>query len=260
MTFIRAGRVRELLKLTRKVWEARRDHNPDVRGESLVALAQLLGAPAGIFVQDTHFFRGGKGPLGAATPHNVEALLPGVVAIIANRTSMPLFAALIERTPETGQSLGLARSDCFTKREWERSPFVDTFLRPVFFDDNLAAIKTIGARGHVLGFNFLRERGEKPFTEEDRALLELFTDEAVELLHTPTPSERWNLTRREAAVLSGIQRGESNKDLAVELACSVRTIETHVANILRKANAPSRAKLAAMANRLAPDDGRVRMR
>lgn len=166
---------------------------------------------------------------------------------------MPLFAALIQRNVGAGQAIGLARGDCFTKGEWESSPFVDTFLRPVFFDDTLAAIKTIGPRGHVLGFNFLRERGEKPFTEEDRALLELFTEESAELLHSRPASERWKLTPREAVVLTGIVLGRSNKELAMELHCGVRTVESHVTNILRKAGASSRAKLAALAGQSKPD-------
>lgn len=210
-------------------------------------MAKLLGASAGIFVEDPHFLPGGSGPLTAATPHNVEALLPGVAAIIRNRTSMPLFAALIERNPKKGQTVALARGECFSKHTWERAPFVDTFLRPVHFGDTLASIKALGPPGHVLGFNFLRERAEKPFTEEDRALLELFTEEAAELLHSRPASERWKLTPREAEVLAGIVLGRSNKELASELDCRVRTVESHVANILRKAGASSRAMLAALA-------------
>lgn len=248
MTSIRAHRVRDLLKLTRRVWEARHSAEHDVRAELVASLAQLIGAPAGILVQDTQFIRGGGGPMSAVTPFNVETLFPAVMAVIERRTSMPLFAALIDRVDGAGQTVALARGDSIDAASWERHPFVDAFIRPAGFDDCLASVKTGQAPGHVLGFNFLRERGDAPFTEEDRALLELFTSEVVDLLH-PTPlAERWKLTRREAAVLDALLRGESNKELASRFDCSLRTIETHVASILRKANVPSRAKLIILAS------------
>lgn len=87
VTFIRAGRIRELLKLTRRVWEAREEHGADVSSETVGAVAQLIGASAGIFVRDAHFVRGGKGPMESAAPFQVDALLPAVSAIIENRTS-----------------------------------------------------------------------------------------------------------------------------------------------------------------------------
>lgn len=159
---------------------------------------------------------------------------------------MPLFGALIERIPHAGESIALSRADCIKKRDWDRAHFVEAFLRPACFDETLASIKPIGPRGHVAGFNFLRERGERPFSEEDRALLQLFTDAAVELLHKPPPWVSWKLTAREEEVVKGIEHGHSNKELAIFFGCAVRTVETHVANVFRKADVTSRAKLVAL--------------
>lgn len=58
-------------------------------------------------------------------------------------------------------------------------------------------------------------------------------------------SGRWGLTRQETKVLGGICRALANKEIAVELSCSVRTIEVHVTHVLKKAGLDSRAHLVA---------------
>lgn len=56
---------------------------------------------------------------------------------------------------------------------------------------------------------------------------------------------RWRLTERQAAVLSGLARGLSNKALTEELECSLKTIETHVTALLKRSKAESRLALVA---------------
>lgn len=51
------------------------------------------------------------------------------------------------------------------------------------------------------------------------------------------------LTEREALVLSWLRRGVANKEIAAELSCSVKTIEFHVSNLLRKYGVQSRLEL-----------------
>lgn len=57
---------------------------------------------------------------------------------------------------------------------------------------------------------------------------------------------RWTLTPRQVDVLSGLSRGLSNKALTTELDCSVKTVETHVTELLRRSGAESRLALVAM--------------
>ena len=60
---------------------------------------------------------------------------------------------------------------------------------------------------------------------------------------------RARLTPREEAVLSHLVTGASNPDIAAKLRCSVRTVEFHVSNILRKAGETSRIGLIVKALR-----------
>ncbi|PZR06945.1 MAG: hypothetical protein DI536_29180 [Archangium gephyra] len=56
---------------------------------------------------------------------------------------------------------------------------------------------------------------------------------------------RWSLTPRQLEVLSGLALGLSNKALMEELGCSVKTIETHVTELLRRSGSESRLSLVA---------------
>ena len=56
----------------------------------------------------------------------------------------------------------------------------------------------------------------------------------------------WRLTPRQSQVLAHLVQGAPNKDIATKLGCAMRTVEVHVAAILRKARAESRAQLVAL--------------
>jgi DNA-binding NarL/FixJ family response regulator len=53
------------------------------------------------------------------------------------------------------------------------------------------------------------------------------------------------LSNGEQRVFSRIVLGESYKEVARSLGCSVKNVEFHVSNILRRAHAPSMKKLLA---------------
>ena len=64
------------------------------------------------------------------------------------------------------------------------------------------------------------------------------------------------LTPRELEVLREIARGKSNRELALELGISEKTVKTHVSNILGKLHLDVRTQAAiyALKHGLAPDD------
>jgi DNA-binding NarL/FixJ family response regulator len=52
------------------------------------------------------------------------------------------------------------------------------------------------------------------------------------------------LTPSERRVLQRVRLGESNKEIATQLDCSVKTVEFHMSNLLRKLGVDSRLRLA----------------
>ncbi len=71
---------------------------------------------------------------------------------------------------------------------------------------------------------------------------------ALVIFHETLPNavearERWKLTPRQSVVLECLVRGESNKEIAAKLGCSLRGVEAHVTAILRRTDTESRTQL-----------------
>ena len=64
-----------------------------------------------------------------------------------------------------------------------------------------------------------------------------------------TPGFPAGLTQREVEVLRLVAAGRTDREIAAELIISVRTVTTHVGNILNKTGAANRAEAASFATR-----------
>jgi DNA-binding CsgD family transcriptional regulator len=54
-------------------------------------------------------------------------------------------------------------------------------------------------------------------------------------------AERWGLTSRQVEILERLALGDANKDIALRLACSLRTVEHHMSQIFAKSGQESRS-------------------
>jgi len=78
----------------------------------------------------------------------------------------------------------------------------------------------------------------------------LRTDEAIALAFgaaTPRPTHPAGLSQRELEVARLLAKGSTNKAIAADLQLSVRTVESHVRNVLAKVGLENRTQLAAWA-------------
>ena len=103
----------------------------------------------------------------------------------------------------------------------EESPFFEALLPWI-------ALAIVSSRSHAAH----RKREEERAGGLDAAALEAH-------------ARAWELTRREGEVLELLARGLSNKEIAASLGIGIKTCETHVSVVLRKADAESRAALIA---------------
>jgi two-component system, NarL family, response regulator DegU len=113
----------------------------------------------------------------------------------------------------------------------------------------------VGATGYLLkGSNkqeFLKaihtvQKGEKYFTGDiSNILVQHYLKLRNKAATSPPAQDAGDnaLTRREKEILSLIYKGESNKEIAEKLDKSVRTIETHRFNIMKKLDANNLAEL-----------------
>jgi DNA-binding CsgD family transcriptional regulator len=69
----------------------------------------------------------------------------------------------------------------------------------------------------------------------------------VEALTSASPKTGFGLTPRELEVLRRVAAGKTNKEAAVELGLSERTVDRHVSNIFRKLDVTTRAAATAVA-------------
>ncbi|ALV27191.1 response regulator transcription factor [Pannonibacter sp. Q-1] len=67
---------------------------------------------------------------------------------------------------------------------------------------------------------------------------------------SPSPTNPYGLTEREREVLQGVARGQANKEIAVHLGISVRTVESHRLNIRDKVGSGNAAHLYRIAQEL----------
>jgi DNA-binding NarL/FixJ family response regulator len=116
------------------------------------------------------------------------------------------------------------------------------------YDDSeyVAKASKIGAKGFILK-DVSKQEMCKAIVQVARGG-EYFSQNAPKPKHTEKTARDYCLTRRETEVLGRIAKGFSNKEIAADLALSVRTIESHRSSIRDKTgggNAVALAKIAA---------------
>jgi NarL family two-component system response regulator YdfI len=121
------------------------------------------------------------------------------------------------------------------------------------YDDDQYIVRGLraGARGYLLKdadrdvlYNTIRAaaRGESLLPSE-------VVDKVVAHLQRPQPVASAKLSAREAQVLALLAQGAANKEIALQLSISERTVKAHVTSILNKVGANSRTEAVAIALR-----------
>ncbi|WP_345703545.1 helix-turn-helix transcriptional regulator [Pseudonocardia eucalypti] len=152
-------------------------------------------------------------------------------------------------TPDTGHVEKIARilGGAYRLRQWTGVELTGLGpFRTATVEAEQLAQDLLGERAYLRAFEQGKFTG-LPRAEAYHRVLELTLDEGP---HAPTPStppagtpER--LTEREEQIAALIARGGTNAQIAQRLVISIRTVQTHVGNILRKCGLHNRQELVA---------------
>jgi len=142
------------------------------------------------------------------------------------------------RVPASG-----LRRDLVADGDWYRCDSYNLLVRPFGFDDYLYSFRALG-NGRLAGIALRRAFGDRPFSAEDRNLLDLMYEQMIRLQsEQPERIPGPRLTPRARQVLDLLLRGASEKEAAYELNLSQHTVHTHVKSIHSAYGVSSRAEL-----------------
>ncbi len=133
-----------------------------------------------------------------------------------------------------------------------RSPVVEIVILTTYDDDEyIVQGLRAGARGYLL-----KDTGRQALFETIRAaargeslLPSAVVDKVVAHLGAPRPVAAGSLSEREQEVLALLAEGASNKEIAMRLQITERTVKAHVTSILNKVGVNSRTEAVAVALR-----------
>lgn len=123
--------------------------------------------------------------------------------------------------------------------------YIESFLQYHDFIDEMVMYLTIQHKPSA-AIGFLRKKGEKPFTEQDRQKL-LVVKRLIEnsyLLHQYVqPAQSLQITQNEKELLRYLCKGFKNAEIASILYVSENTVKKHLQNLYRKFQVTSRTQL-----------------
>lgn len=141
-----------------------------------------------------------------------------------------------------GEVLAARVADLMPKRVWYASPWVSEHAQRARFDHFVGTACLVEGPSVVEGIAFMRAKGDRPFSEEDRDLLHLVHLESGRLFDTTAPPM---LAPRVRETLGELVTGATDKEIASRLDLSTHTVRQYVKTLLRAYACTSRTQLMA---------------
>ncbi|WP_169928361.1 response regulator transcription factor [Labilithrix luteola] len=137
----------------------------------------------------------------------------------------------------------IRREDVVANGDWYDAPMIHDTYRPCRIDHSIYAMHGTGKPGQAYGLGIKKSWGERPYSEEDRNLVELLVAECGWLWSPDRRLAVAALTPRERETLEYLLDGASLKEIAYELKLSRHTVDGYVKAIHKTLGVHSRAEL-----------------
>jgi DNA-binding CsgD family transcriptional regulator len=197
--------------------------NPDIRGDAMI----------------TSFVDGG---------FRSEEERAAFLRVIIHPVLAAIVGAPIQDALRLQSSITCRRRQLVSQREWLKSS-VSSVWSDLGFDDFILSVYPTGKGGHS-GLGYHRRKGRPPFSERDRQVAEVVTQQ-IPWLHQAGRNDAAapianRLTPRERQVLLCLIDGDSRKRISTKLQLSEHTIIDYLKAIYRKFKVKSRAELLSL--------------
>jgi DNA-binding CsgD family transcriptional regulator len=242
---IRVVRARAAMKLIGEVYEI------GVRTEAgrrhlMRELFALLGCAVGASVHDIYFSPGHRRGIVAATLAGFDSQVTDLFDAHYTMGSAfnPFHRAVMARAHEPGEVFSSTDLELVPRSVWNRSPWINDYVRPAGIEHFMASIRFVGETT-IVGCGLMRAAGDRPFSDEDREVMHLVNDAVGPLFDAAAP----HLAPRAREVRDALLTGASDKEIAQLMRISVHTVHQYVKAIFRAYGVSSRAQLFAHAMR-----------
>jgi hypothetical protein len=166
--FIRVRRVRAAMRLVGEVREI--GATTEAGRQRLVdGLLGLVGCAIGGAVHDTGYAPGLKGGIAGATLGGFDRQILDVFQTHHTRGSdyNPFHREVMRRPAGKNDEVFTSTSAIIVAtNDWDRSEWINEYVRPARVDHFVASLRKIGPQA-CSGCGFMRNAGDRPFTEED---------------------------------------------------------------------------------------------
>jgi DNA-binding CsgD family transcriptional regulator len=245
---VRFDELRTVLRLALELRELPRGSDTQKR-RALEGMAALVGAQVGVWLYVDGATTGSitlrrSVDLGWAGDAERKAFLAYIERdqrVVVDPSLAPAARAM------TGVMSTFTREQLLDDRAWYGSEHVQRFRRAGGVDSFIYATYAPGG-DTITAFSLHRAWGERPFSERERRLVELFHSECT-FLHEPPgdlpPAVLRGLAPRLQETLRGLARGRSEKQLAADVGLSLHTVHDYVKALHRHFGVHSRSELLA---------------
>jgi DNA-binding CsgD family transcriptional regulator len=239
---LRWERVRAVMKLLNE----RRElgcRTEAARQHVATSLLDIVGAAIGVIVLDSDYRMGTVNSVSRATLAGFD---DESRRLFDDHRTMgtgvnPFHQHQFDRVLSGGGEIFAATvSDLMPEKTWYASRWVSECALPARFDHFVGTATLIEAPAVVEGMAFMRAKGDKPFSDEDRDVLHLVHLESGRFF-----DNRPVLAPRVQATLDQLITGASDKEIAERLALSPHTVRQYVKTLLRAYGCTSRTELMA---------------
>lgn len=144
-----------------------------------------------------------------------------------------------------GRQVTMGREQIMNRLDWHYSEHFNEVRCAIGIDDCIATKIVLGAGHHVMTVCVHRAPGERPFTQRQWEVLDLFHSEMHRLLDVRSAKPLMDLSPRMRQVLECMQVGDGAKQIAAKLSLSTHTVRDYIKALYERFNVRGRAELLA---------------